>query len=71
MDRDPLEGMETVPCSFCGGGGTMRENKSLRMIHIEDGIESEPEVVHVVIGEPCPTCVGRGRVGTFGRKLNS
>lgn len=72
MADDPLEGMETEPCSFCGGSGTMRETKTLTYFSIEGGEEGEPVERRAIIGEPCPACIGRGRVVLLGgRKLNS
>ncbi len=68
---DPLEGMGTKPCSFCGGSGTTRKTKTLHYVSIEDGEESEPVAQRAIIGEPCPGCIGRGRVGFVGQKLNS
>ncbi|MFN3624429.1 MAG: hypothetical protein ACK4TP_10240 [Hyphomicrobium sp.] len=63
---DPLEGMQTEPCSFCGGSGTMRETRTLTFIPIEDGEEGEPETRRAVLGEQCPVCFGRGKTGVMG-----
>lgn len=72
MDEDPFHGMQTEPCSFCGGSGTMRETKTLHYTSLLRGEDDgEPVERRAIIGEPCPACIGRGRVGVLGRKLNS
>lgn len=60
---------DAEPCKFCGGSGTMRESKTLRMVLFEEDEREEVEQ-HVIVGERCPACVGRGLIATLGRRLD-
>lgn len=62
-DEDIPVDIPTMPCSFCGGIGTMREEKryASRMIDEDEFTEHT-----AIIGEPCPMCQGRGVTGFTG-----
>lgn len=55
--------MRTIPCSFCGGIGTMREEKwyQSRMVDEDEFTEHK-----AIVGERCPMCAGRGVTGVVG-----
>lgn len=61
--------LDAEPCKFCGGNGTMRESKTYRKIVIDDDEREEVEQ-HVIVGERCPACLGRGLIGIVGRRLD-
>lgn len=69
MGKLPLD-LSTVPCSFCNGTGTMREEKRYLSRLVE---EDELTEYTAIVGERCPFCRGRGETFVTGStsQLNS